>query len=71
MTLAIFPPIRANRLASVQSGTTTIEYALLAAAIGMATVAIAFAIGDDLASLFQDIETKFCLKLRYHCFIRY
>jgi pilus assembly protein Flp/PilA len=37
-----------------KSGVTAIEYGLIAAAIAVAIIAAVFAIGDDVAAMFQD-----------------
>jgi len=39
-------------------GATAIEYALIAAGIALAIVAIVFVIGDDVLGLFQGVETE-------------
>ena len=41
-----------------ESGVTAIEYGLIAAAIAVAIIAAVFALGEDVANLFQDTSNE-------------
>lgn len=45
-----------SRYVSEQKGATAIEYALLAAGIGMAIIGVVFVIGEDLVTLMTTIS---------------
>lgn len=47
-----------HRVSRDHSGVTAVEYALMAAGIAGAIIAIVFLVGDDIAALFQDIATR-------------
>ena len=41
-----------------ESGTTSIEYSLIAAGIAVAIIAAIFALGDEVKGFFQDIQSQ-------------
>ena len=41
-----------------ESGTTSIEYGLIAAGIAVAIIVAIFALGDEVKSFFQDIQSQ-------------
>ncbi|MDP6342552.1 MAG: Flp family type IVb pilin [Alphaproteobacteria bacterium] len=41
-----------------QSGATAIEYALIGAGIAVAIIAALFALGDEIVSVFQDVQSN-------------
>jgi len=49
-------PVRA--LALTESGATAVEYALIIGGIALAIVAVVNLLGDDLAAIFQSVDTK-------------
>lgn len=49
---------KAWRFFNSEDGATAIEYGLIAAAIAVAIIAAAFAVGDDLSNLFNTIASN-------------
>jgi Flp pilus assembly pilin Flp len=49
-------PVRA--LALTESGTTAVEYALIIGGIALGIVGVVNLLGDDLAAIFQTVDTK-------------
>ncbi|MBI5120175.1 MAG: Flp family type IVb pilin [Rhodospirillales bacterium] len=47
-----------SRFLAARRGATAMEYALIAAGISVSIVLVAYTIGDDLASLYTDIQTE-------------
>lgn len=54
--------IKAMELKRNVSGATAIEYGLIAAGIAVAIIAVVFALGDDIAGLFDGIGDKIAEK---------
>lgn len=42
-----------------KDGATAIEYSLIAAGIALAIVAVVFTLGDEVAAVFQDLQSGF------------
>lgn len=49
-------PVRA--LAVTESGATAVEYTVMIGGIALAIVGVVYLLGDDLAAIFQTIDTK-------------
>lgn len=47
-----------SRFFAARRGATAMEYALIAAGISVTIVLVAYSIGEDLASLYTDIQTE-------------
>lgn len=47
-----------NNFSNDKRAATAIEYALIGAGIALAIVAIVFLLGDDVAGLFQNVQTE-------------
>lgn len=47
-----------SRFLASRRGATAMEYALIASGISVTIVLVAYAIGEDLASLYTDIQTE-------------
>lgn len=48
-----------RRLSGSQTGATSIEYALIAAFVGLVIIASAVSIGTELTSVFTDVKNGF------------
>ena len=49
---------RISKLAHDESGATAIEYGLIAAGIAVAIIAAVFALGDELETFFEGVQTQ-------------
>ena len=49
-------PVRA--LALTESGATAVEYAVIIGGIALAIVGVVYLLGEDMAAIFQTIDTK-------------